>query len=241
MRIRAIIFDIYKTLIEVGPPPPDAAARWQQLWRNKLSSEPRLTLEAFSDECTRIIAREHATARAFGIAFPEICWAAVAVEALPELGRLQVNVLDEFLFAHAQTQRTLHLATAAARELQSLARRETPLGLVSNCQPYTLHELDGALESVKLSRAIFQPDLCFLSFQCGFSKPDPHVFRFLSARLQERGIPVAKALVVGDRLDNDIEPAHAQGWQTWHLASVKSTWPTSGDWTALSQFLSANQ
>ena len=33
MSIRAVIFDIYDTLLEVGPPPPDAARRWENLWQ----------------------------------------------------------------------------------------------------------------------------------------------------------------------------------------------------------------
>ena len=43
MNIRAIIFDIYGTLLEVGPPPPDADARWQRLFADLLHSEPRLS------------------------------------------------------------------------------------------------------------------------------------------------------------------------------------------------------
>ena len=31
MKLRAIIFDIYKTLLDVGPPPPDANERWKNL------------------------------------------------------------------------------------------------------------------------------------------------------------------------------------------------------------------
>ena len=31
MTIRAVIFDVYGTLLEVGPAPPDADARWQRL------------------------------------------------------------------------------------------------------------------------------------------------------------------------------------------------------------------
>ena len=40
---RAVIFDIYGTLLEVGPPPPDADARWQRLCRHLLQSHPPLS------------------------------------------------------------------------------------------------------------------------------------------------------------------------------------------------------
>ena len=48
MNIRAVIFDIYGTLLEVGPPPPDADARWQRLCRDLLRAEPRLSRLQFS-------------------------------------------------------------------------------------------------------------------------------------------------------------------------------------------------
>ena len=70
----------------------------------------------------------------------------------------------------------------------------------------------------------------------GFSKPDPHVFRLLSARLQARGIAAGDTLMVGDRLDNDIAPARAQGWRTWQLGAA-SGGETGGDWAALGAFL----
>jgi FMN phosphatase YigB (HAD superfamily) len=38
--------------------------------------------------------------------------------------------------------------------------------------------------------------------------------------------------MVGDRLDNDIEPAKAHGWQTWQLGAAGD-----GDWAGLRQML----
>ncbi|MBI2498221.1 MAG: hypothetical protein HYV75_10040, partial [Opitutae bacterium] len=63
MKIRAIIFDVYQTLLEVGPPPADAGRRWDDLWRRMLGGEPRLGLAGFGTACEAIIAREHGAAR----------------------------------------------------------------------------------------------------------------------------------------------------------------------------------
>ena len=60
---------------------------------------------------------------------------------------------------------------------------------------------------------LFERDLCVLSFEHGFSKPDPHVFRILTARLLAGGIRPGETLMVGDRLDNDILPEAAQEWE----------------------------
>ena len=87
-----------------------------------------------------------------------------------------------------------------------------------------------ALAAHGLGLDLFDRDLCFWSFEHGFSKPDPHVFQILTARLAARGIRPAETLMVGDRLDNDIEPAQAHGWQTWQLGPA-----ADGDWAALAR------
>jgi putative hydrolase of the HAD superfamily len=237
MKIRAVIFDIYNTLLEIGPPPPDAEARWMELCRGALGAKPRLDLKEFAAACQAVIAQEHAAARHVGIAYPEIFWPAVVGEALPELARLKPKQLEVFLIAHAALQRSVRLMPGVADVLRTLSRDKVLLGLVSNSQPYTLAELDGALTGAGLRFKIFRPELTFLSFEAGFSKPEPHVFRWLAARLRNCAIATGEALIVGDRLDNDIEPAHAQGFQTWHLTAGPSAWPTAGDWKDLSRHL----
>jgi FMN phosphatase YigB (HAD superfamily) len=234
MKIRAVIFDVYHTLLEVGPPPLDAAERWEFLWQDTMADPPRLSLEEFAAECGKRIEREHAAACALGIAFPEIHWPTVARDVLPELAHLDDGRCDEFLYRHAQLQRTVRLMPGAAEVLDALGRCDTLPGIASNAQPYTLRELDAALAGVKLNRTLFDPELCFWSFASGFSKPDPHVFRLLGARLRGRGIGPEETLMVGDRLDNDIEPARAQGWQTWRLLPGPSAnMADEGDWRQL--------
>lgn len=237
MKIRAVIFDIYKTLLDVQPPPPDAEARWAALWRETFEGTPRLDLAGFTAACQVVIAREHAIARAAGISYPEIYWPDVVSEVLPESASLAGVHRDAFLVCHAGLTHTLNLMPGVPEALRRLLERGLPLGLASNSQPYTLTELDLAFATAELQRDIFHPSLHFLSFEHGFSKPDPHVFRLLTARLRGLGINATETLMVGDRLDNDIGPAKAQGFQTWHLNTVAGTEPHAGDWAALSQHL----
>ncbi|HKS35808.1 MAG TPA: HAD family hydrolase [Verrucomicrobiae bacterium] len=238
MKFRAVIFDVYNTILEVGAPPAGSAERWKFLWEAKLADPPRLTLEEFAARCQTIVTREHAAARAVGVPHPEVFWPAVAREALPELGRLNESELDDFLYQHTQMQRSIRLMSGAAEVLGGFAKRSLPLGIASNSQPYTLRELDAALGSARLSRNLFNPDLCFWSFASGFSKPDPHVFRFLAARLNALGISTSETLIVADRLDNDVAPAGAQGFQTWHFQSAGGAGETGGDWRQLGQLFS---
>jgi FMN phosphatase YigB (HAD superfamily) len=237
MNPRAVLCDIYNTLLEVGPPPADAEARWRVLCAASLGGSACLSVEAFAVATGQIIAQEHEAARARGIAFPEVYWPEVAVTALPELGRLTPAQLDDFLFAHAQLQRTVRLLPGVGAALLALAQTGVRLGLVSNCQPYTLRELDEGFANAGLSRERFSPALCFYSFAAGFSKPDPHVFRWCAARLRTLGITPAETLIVGDRFDNDIVPAQAQGFATWQITSSPSPDAGSGPWEALRQRL----
>ncbi|MFO1513606.1 MAG: HAD family hydrolase [Verrucomicrobiota bacterium] len=236
MNLRAVIFDIYATLLEVGPPPPDADARWQKLFTDALGNHPPFSRTEFSIRTGQVVARHHATAKAQGIPWPEILWPAVVVEVIPELARLKPKPLEEFIFEQMQIGRTLRLADGAAECLHHLNAEHRLLGLASNSQAYTLRELDAALQSVGLNLSMFDREARFWSFENGFSKPDPHVFRILTARLEKRGIAPAETLMIGDRLDNDIEPARAFGWQTWQLTSRPSA-GNSGDWRDLLAWL----
>jgi putative hydrolase of the HAD superfamily len=237
MKIRAVIFDIYKTLLDVQPSRVDAEVRWAALWRETFEGTPRLDLAGFTAACKVVIAREHTTAHAAGIAYPEIYWPDVVGEVLPESASLTVAHRDAFLVHHAGLTHALRLMPGVPEVLRRLLERGLPLGLASNSQPYTLTELEMAFATAELKADIFHPSLQFLSFEHGFSKPDPHVFRLLTARLRGLGIAAGETLMVGDRLDNDIAPAKAQGFQTWHLNSVAGTEPNAGDWAALNRHL----
>jgi len=236
VNIRAVIFDIYGTLLEVSPPTEDAPARWEQLWRDSFTTSPRLALAQFSAACDNIVTREHAHARARGIPFPEVCWPAVATEALPELRGFPVVERDRFLVQQAQLWHTVRMAADTAAILRWLKDRPGLLGIASNAQAYTLRELEKALATHALGMDLFESHLCFWSFEHGFSKPDPHVFQILTARLAGLGISPREILMVGDRFDNDIKPAKAHGWRTWQVGPAGD-----GNWAGLRETLCGTQ
>jgi FMN phosphatase YigB (HAD superfamily) len=239
MKLRAVIFDLYQTVLEVGPPPVDRDARWTALACEALGAAPRLSIARFMADCDRVIAREHSVARAAGIPFPEIFWPDITLEVWPELALLPAPARDEFLLRQQTLFRTVRLMRGAAEVLRLVRDRGIPAGIASNAQPYTLHELDRALADGGLLPEFFAPELCFWSFAHGFSKPDPHVFRLLTARVRARGISPAETLMIGDRLDNDIAPARVHGWQTWHLTAA-SGGERGGDWAECGKFISAH-
>jgi len=228
MKVRAVIFDVYGTLLQVGPPPPDADARWQRLWRDLLGAEPRLSRLQFSAASSQVIARHHQAAQARGIPWPEVHWPSIVAEVMPELAQLSRHDQEQFLFRQIQTGHSTRMAAETAATLRWLKDRASLLGIASNAQAYTLRELEQALATHALGMDLFESQLCFWSFEHGFSKPDPHVFQILAARLAALGISPREILMVGDRLDNDIEPAKVHGWRTWQLGPAGD-----GDWAGL--------
>lgn len=54
-------------------------------------------------------------------------------------------------------------------------------------------------------------DLIVASAEEGVSKPDPRIFEIA---LDRAGCPAREALMVGDRIDNDVRPARALGMRT---------------------------
>ena len=217
MRIRAVIFDVYGTLLELGPAPPGAEEEWRRTWLQLLDCEPRLNQASFSAACEAFIRREHETARGRGIQFPEVDWPAIVLQAVPEVRALSPTQRQTFLLRLRRAGQTTHLSAETAEVLRALRATGCLLGIASNAQAYTLRELEAGLDVHGLGTDIFEPSLSFWSYQHGFSKPDPYVFQLLSARLRLLGVLPAEAVMVGDRSDNDIEPARRHEWQTWQI------------------------
>ncbi len=209
--MRAVICDVYRTILDVGPGPVDAEARWAELHSAAFGEAPVLSLAGFDAGCRSIVERDHSVAVRLGVDFPEVVWRDVMRRALPELGTLSERGEAEFLYRHMQLRRSLRVMDGALEFLAACRGRGILLGIASNAQAYTLRELEACGVEVDW----FERDLCVWSFESGFSKPNPHVFRMLTARLAHLGIAPGEVMMVGDREDNDVVPPRAAGWRTW--------------------------
>ena len=234
--VKAIICDVYRTLLDIREEPVDIERRWGVLFQSVFGKIPSLSLEQLTFRCREIVFEDHHEAHGRGILYPEVNWPSVMNRALPELDALPHADLHEFLFEHAQLFRSLRLMPGCAPVLRNCVEREILLGIASNAQAYTLRELELALSSAGLDSSIFQSDLTFWSFKHGFSKPNPHVFQILRARLQNRGLRESETLIIGDREDNDILPARATGWRTWRFCNQRNGLD-QGDWGSLASAL----
>jgi HAD superfamily hydrolase (TIGR01549 family) len=57
--------------------------------------------------------------------------------------------------------------------------------------------------------------ICLSSAEVGLEKPDPAIFELA---LSQAGCTPLRAVMIGDRLDNDIRPARLLGWKTIRMA-----------------------
>lgn len=130
MRIHAVIFDVYGTLLELGSAPGSAETRlrWESLCREHLATFPPPNPAELSAACETIITREYAVARGLGIGHPEIFWPDVVAEVLPEVGRLPAGVSDAFLTGLAGLSRSVRLAKGAG---WAFPRRSSPTSWTS--------------------------------------------------------------------------------------------------------------
>lgn len=233
MNVRAVLCDVYGTLLQVQPPPPDADIRWAQLCADYLGGGRHPGRAEFLAACEQAVARRHEEARRRGIAHPEVQWPRIVAGVLPGFDRLPAAVQEEFVFRQMQTVRAVRLMSGAAAALAAVRQSGLLLGIVSNAQAYTRRELREALGSAGLEPDIFASPVSFWSFEHGFSKPDPHVFQTVAARLEACGLVGSAVLMVGDRLDNDLGPAQALGWQTWLLTQAVGDGKQAGNWAQL--------
>lgn len=81
------------------------------------------------------------------------------------------------------------------------------LGVIAN-QP---HNLDGRLDKLGILKYF---DVVVSSHDVGCVKPDKRIF---DLALSRSGAEASECVMVGDRLDNDIEPAKKLGFTTVHI------------------------
>ena len=91
-----------------------------------------------------------------------------------------------------------------ARQVLSALSERYRLGIIANQPPGTV----ARLEMWGFSKFV---SLCLPSAETGLSKPDLRIFELA---IERSGCEPEHAVMVGDRIDNDITPAKSLGWKT---------------------------
>ena len=201
LKFRAVIFDIYGTLLDAAPGGVKPDLFTDPVLRDILREFGHEPPPSPSTELHAAVRRHHAASVA---AFPEIDLRILWREILALEPGTDTAPLIEALEA------AWHPATpmpGAAATIQRLARAGISLGLLSNAQCNTLTSLGGLQD-------FFAPELTLLSYQHGIAKPSPELFQLMAERLAGRGISPAETLYIGNDPQHDILPAAAVGFRT---------------------------
>ena len=210
--VRAVLFDIYGTLIGSGAGDIGTDGNCEVPPTGVLADAGLSPRSARQENVLRqAIEGRHREARKRGILHPEVdiveVWREVVAERPAPDPRLlrQVAVTYECLVNPVWP-------SPGCREILNLCRSlDLKLGIVSNAQFYTPLMLEALLGGPPDSLG-FDPDLLIWSWREGMAKPDIRLCRKALTRLENRyGIAPGETLCIGNDMRNDIAPAQAAG------------------------------
>jgi putative hydrolase of the HAD superfamily len=182
--IRAVLFDIYGTLLRSGAG----------------ESHPDPELRA-------AISEAHAVSP---YPFPEVDIREIHAGLHPGLSAAESEGLA---LRHEQAVNPVSPMPGARETLEALAAVGTRLGLVSNAQFYTIPVLESCL-GITLAELKIDTRLCRFSYVERRAKPDVWLFESARETLATVGVEAEEVLYVGNDVRNDIDPARATGFRT---------------------------
>ena len=219
MRPRAVVFDIYGTLLisTAGDVGPDAAGDSVRAMSAALADggwpgrDGRRGVALLRQE----IERDQERKRVRGNRFPEVDILAVWARVLAAMGLAVHDQEDLRITALSYECRTNPVwPMPGLREtLEYFLARDIGLGILSNAQFYTPLLLEYFLGAPCFAFG-FSPELTIFSFEAGSGKPSPDLFTWMNLRLADRSIAPGQVLYVGNDMGKDIRPGREAGWHT---------------------------
>jgi putative hydrolase of the HAD superfamily len=219
--IRAVIFDIYGTLVCSGVGDISLAVEEDRdgVIHDLLVSHELMANDhdaaGLSDCFHALIKADHATKRTDGIEYPEVDILEIWRRLLDERGTVEPHDDRLKLFA-AEYECSVNPVwpyPELSETLRSFQAAGVPLGIVSNAQFYTPLMLEAFLNA-GLIESGFEPDLQIWSFAQGRGKPSLELFEAQAARLAKRGIRTDECVFVGNDMLKDIWAAKQLGFHT---------------------------
>ena len=112
------------------------------------------------------------------------------------------------LEAEARYQKELEVPYESAEQILRMLSSRYRIGVIANQSAGTEERLTkwGLMPFVSI---------CLSSTEVGLEKPNPATFQLA---LSQSGCEPEQAVMIGDRLDNDIRPARLLGWKTIRIA-----------------------
>ncbi len=225
--VRAVLFDVYGTLLVSGSGDVGTAAATDSATAlvEALAGAgcPAASADAGPAGVTALdeaVRESHARARADGVDWPEVeirdVWRAV-LDRLAADGLVGAAVASDCVERLAveyecRVNPTWPMPDAAAT-LDLLRTRGLRLGIVSNAQFYTPLLFEALLDEPPEALG-FAPALCSWSYRVGAAKPSLRMFEAPLRALAVDGITAGETLYVGNDMRNDVWTAARAGCRT---------------------------
>lgn len=215
MVIKAVIFDLYGTLIKSDVGDLDKSLESDSFQSEiiddllkKYSLDTSLTssdiLSAFKSE----IAKSHQLSIEQGVFSPEVVIENVWNSVFDGLKFDSKSFAYDFY--NMSGERGLYPNTKEL--LAELNSNGIHVGIISNAQSYTLDDMNNLLGENMFNS--FDRNLCLFSYELGFSKPNPNVFSEMTDRLRAEGVKPSEAIFIGNHALKDIKTAQEAGYHT---------------------------
>ncbi len=228
-QIKAVIFDIYGTLLVSGSGDVGTSLKTSRgeaflaaLFEAGISDPDADVITRAENLFFEEIRTRHSLSRQRGVDYPEVdilsVWDAV-LRALSLSPSRETCVMCAIAYeVRANPVRLMPGARAALRGLGSAGML---LGIVSNAQFFTQPLLEYEL-GVSLSDLGLEPALCSYSFQAGVAKPSTALFTPVLDPLKKNyGIEPSETVYVGNDMLNDVYTASKVGCRTCLFAGDK--------------------
>lgn len=217
--IRAVLFDIYGTLLisgtgDIGVASTDLNSPITTDFLNGIDKE------LIQRQLTREIKRSHAELRKSGVDYPEVeirdIWRRV-LSALRSEELLNdspdMESVETLALRYELSMNPVWPMPGFPEIIGRIRDAGYRVGIVSNAQFYTPLIIE-ALTAMSLEQIGFETGLCAWSYELSMAKPSPEVFSAPLKALAADGIPPGEVLYVGNDILNDVTAASAAGCRT---------------------------
>lgn len=219
--VRAVIFDVYGTLlvsgsgdISLAQPESRVAAMRTALEACGFTVREGGTLP---ERFYGVIEQDRAAAMARGVDVPEIEIREICETFLREStdagligGEIAPGVAARFAVELEVRLNAVWPMPGTREILEVLRERGLALGIASNAQFYTPLSFEALLGQSPAGLGL-RPELSVWSYKERISKPSIELYRILAKRLEANGIDRASAVMVGNDVRNDVWPAQDAG------------------------------
>lgn len=231
--IKAIIFDIYGTLIISSSGDIMQSCYSASMFTQALTSAgyqinvPEADLMHIHAIFEKEVLAGKAKAKAEGTPFPELniveIWTVTLQKAASEgiITILPTADIKLFTFVFELNSNKVWPMPGLKETITGLKAKGYPLGIVSNAQFYTPVMMNFFLyDKVKADEFIdgFEKDISVFSYKMLKGKPDTIVYEALVAPLKQRGLTPQEVLYVGNDMLKDIYAASQVGFKTCFFA-----------------------